>query len=108
MPPGPKTPSRRLQRLGQGAAIGLSLLAWAPAASAQNQEAPEASATVDNNDFRERVLGAESPAPTPPPAPEPPAAAPDDDEREIDFEADGLEYNSDTDVVTATGDVILR
>ena len=108
MPPGPKTPSRRLQRLGQGAAIGLSLLAWAPVASAQDQEAPEAPATVDNNDFRERVLGVETPAPTPPPAPEPPPAAPTDGEREIDFEADGLEYNSDTDVVTATGDVILR
>src|SRR5690606_14030344 len=107
MPPGSKTPSRRLQRLGQGAAIGLSLLALAPAALAQETDSPEARATVDNDDFRERVLGTETPQPTPAPAPAPESPTPDG-EREIDFEADGLEYNSETEVVTATGNVLLR
>lgn len=107
MPPGPKTPSRSLQRLGQGAAIGLSLLVFAPAALAQDTDSPEARAPVDSGDFRERVLGTEMPTPTPAPAPAPESPTPDG-EREIDFEADGLEYNSETEVVTATGNVLLR
>jgi LPS-assembly protein len=44
--------------------------------------------------------------PTPAPAPAP--AAPAQGDRQIDFEANGLEYDSDSDVVTATGNVILR
>jgi LPS-assembly protein len=105
MPPGPPPPSRRLQRLRQGAAIGLSALCLVPlSAWAQDGDAAIGQ-TTDDNDFRERVLG---PAPAPAPAPAPPPAPSPSGEREIAFEANGLEYDSEADVVTATGDVLLR
>jgi len=106
MPPGPPPPSRRLQRLRQGAAIGISALCLAPLpAWAQDGDAPQA-ATTDDGDFRERVLGpSTTPEPEPEPTPAPPSTGGD---REIGFEADGLEYDSDSDVVTASGNVILR
>jgi len=62
---------------------------------------------------------ARAPELTPPPEPfeeqetepeaadTPPQAAPGDDRR-IDFEADGLAYDSEADVVTANGNVVLR
>src|SRR5688500_8213262 len=102
MPPGPLPPSQRLQRLRRGAVIGLSALCLVPLpASAQDGDA--ATAITDDNDFRERVLGPEpEAAPAPAPAPSPTG------QREIGFEADGLEYNSEADVVTATGNVLLR
>ena len=108
MPPGPssplQSPSRRSSRLALGALIGVSALCLTPLA-ARAQDSPAADIVdTDANDFRERVLGpAPAPAPTPAPAP-----APSTGERQIDFEADGLEYDSDADVVTATGNVLLR
>jgi len=110
MPPGPPSPllgqSRRSPRLRHGALLGLSMACLAPLpASAQDGQAPGVEGAEEAADFRERVLGP-APAPTPPPEPAP-APAPQGD-REIAFEADGLEYDSDADVVTATGNVILR
>ena len=111
MPPGPSSspqgPSRRLQRLRLGIVIGVSACCLVPLpAWAQDDPAPDTQ-TTDDNDFRARVLG---PAPDAVPEPEPvPAPAPSPTgQREIDFEADGLEYDSDADVVTATGNVLLR
>ena len=108
MPPGPssplQSPSRRSSRLALGALIGVSALCLTPLA-ARAQDSPAADIVdTDANDFRERVLGP-APAPAPTPAPAPP---PSTGERQIDFEADGLEYDSDADVVTATGNVLLR
>jgi LPS-assembly protein len=48
-----------------------------------------------------------APPPEPEPA-EPPAEAAPDGDRRIDFEADGLAYDSEADVVTANGNVVLR
>src|SRR5688500_3291778 len=104
MPPGPLPPSQRLQRLRQGAVIGLSAMCLLPL-PVWAQDGDAATAISDDNDFRTRVLGP-APEAAPPPAPTP-APSPTG-EREIDFEADGLEYNSEADVVTATGNVILR
>ena len=109
----PHGQSRRLRRLQCGAVIGLSVLCLVPLpASAQDGQAPGvqgAEGTQDDSDFRERVLGpapepTPAPVPAPPPAPEFNAAG----DRQIAFEADGLEYDNDADVVTATGNVLLR
>jgi LPS-assembly protein len=104
MPPGSPHPSQRLQRLRQGAVIGLSALCLVPL-PAWAQDGDAAAVITDDNDFRERVLGPEPEAEAAPAhAPTPSATG----QREIGFEADGLEYNSDADVVTATGNVLLR
>ena len=98
MPPGSLPPSQRLQRLRQGAVIGFSALClaplpvWAQDGSARGMATSQGPAeTRCQNDGLAQ------------PADESPLAG-----REIDFEADGLEYESDADVVTATGNVILR
>jgi len=89
MPPGLLPPSRRLQRLRQGAVIGLAALCLAPLpAWAQDGAAPDLAAINANrcqNEDAGLLAG-----------------------REIDFEADGLEYDSDSEVVTAKGNVLLR
>jgi LPS-assembly protein len=111
MPPGPPSlphgQSLRLRPSRLGAAIGLLCLAPLPAFAQDGQapgvEGPEEA--QDNADFRERVLG---PAPAPTPVPAPTLAPSPSGDREIDFEADGLEYNNETEVVTASGNVILR
>ena len=106
MPPGPppplQGPSQRLQRLHRSAIIGLSALCLVPlSAQAQDGSAPGVASSEDRADIGLQREGA------PPPA----GGIPGDEvqgERAIDFEADGLEYDSDADVVTATGNVLLR
>ncbi|HYD25128.1 MAG TPA: LPS assembly protein LptD [Croceibacterium sp.] len=92
MPPGPETPLQapayRLQRLHWGAALTLALVLLPGAARAQDE--PQQGAAASG------ALATEVPG---------------DDasgQRQIAFEADGLSYDSDSDVVTATGNVLLR
>ena len=89
MPPGQtiqlQAPYRRLQPLRRGAAMAAVLLLMAPA-YAWGQEGPPPA------------------APAPEPIPEFDAAG----QRQIAFEANDLEFNSESDTVTASGDVVLR
>lgn len=84
MPPGPppmlQAPPHRLQPLRRGAAAGLALalLIPLPALAQEGSPAPETASDAGQ--------------------------AP----REIAFEANEVSYDSDTDVVTASGDVLLR
>ena len=80
MRPGPLSPPRRLRPLSWGAALSLALLAPLPAFAQASAPAP----------------AEEAPADTP------------DGTRAIAFEANEVSYDSDKEVVTASGDVILR
>jgi LPS-assembly protein len=104
MPPGPPSlphgQSPRLRRPRLGAAIGLLCLAPLPA-FAQEGQAPGVAGAEEPEEIGSQQEGFQAPI----------GEVPGDGatgEREIDFEADGLEYNSETEVVTASGNVILR
>lgn len=107
MPPGLLYPlhgqSRRSRPFRHAALLGFSALCLAPLPVwAQGNETSDIE--QPDPEFRERVLGpAEEPEPGPPPSL--PSLG---DDREIDFEADGIEYDADADIVSATGNVILR
>jgi LPS-assembly protein len=98
----------RLQPLRYGAALALVLALLPVSARAQEGQAPgvQGPEELTEPDLRERVFGP-APAPTPAPAPAPPPVNASG-EREIAFEATTLDYDSDADVVTASGDVLLR
>ena len=112
MPPAPETTlqarNNRLQPLRRDVALtlALALLPWP--AWAQDGQAPGVMGPDEQvePDLRERVFG---PSPAPAPAPSP-APTPTDTlaGREIAFEASSLNYDSDTEIVTASGDVLLR
>ncbi|MCA1662159.1 MAG: LPS assembly protein LptD [Novosphingobium sp.] len=110
MPRSPRPrPHARVHRL-RGLAVGLAVacalpaLAWSSTALAQ-----EGSAAIDKRqndplgarpteEFPAPALGQpDRPRPSPPPA----------DEQRIDFEADSVEYASESEVVTARGNVVL-
>lgn len=78
-PPAMRTPVRRLQDL-RPAAAGLAILLAAPVPALAQEAIPA----------------------------DPPAAQPAQDARQIDFEATEVSYDSNADVVTASGDVLLR
>ena len=91
-------PSLRGLAVGLALACALPALVWPSVAAAQDGTA----AAVD-------PLGARQGEPFPAPAlsqPASPAAATADEER-INFEADRVEYGNDTEIVNATGSVVL-
>ena len=91
-------PSLRGLAVGLALACALPALVWPSVAAAQDGTA----AAVD-------PLGARQREPFPAPAlsqPASPAAATADEER-INFEADRVEYGNDTEIVNATGSVVL-
>jgi len=106
MPPGSPSPleglSRRTRRQRLGAALSVPLLALlALPAAAQEGQAPGVQGADEPDDIGRANEG------VPPVAGEVPgdeAAA----TREIAFESDAVSYNSDTDTVTAEGNVVLR
>jgi len=107
MPRSPRTrPQARFGRLrgllgGLAAACAMCALAWPTLASAQ-----DGSAAVDKRqaDPLQSRQGEQFPAPAlSQPASPPPSAEGD----RIDFEADRVEYGNDTEVVTASGNVVL-
>ncbi len=105
MPPGLPCPSsaslpRRLAEL-----LGVSLLVLA-AVPAMAQEGEPSSVEDPDTELREEVFGP-TPAPTREPTPSPAPAVNADGPRQVAFEADGLEYNNESDTVTATGNVLL-
>src|SRR5688572_3429494 len=97
----------RLQPLRLGAALALVLAVLPLPAQGQDGQAPGVQGPEELNepDLRERVFGP-TPEPTPAPSPAPPETP--GGERQIAFEATSLDYDSDADVVTASGDVLLR
>jgi LPS-assembly protein len=105
MPPGPETPLQvpadRLQALRWGAALALAAAAVPHAAWAQDGSAPGVATADDPDNIGRQREG------LPQPTGEIPGATATG-ERRIAFEANGLQYDSDTDVVTASGEVLLR
>nr|WP_166179059.1 LPS assembly protein LptD [Altererythrobacter segetis] len=99
-----QAPARRLFALRRGAAIAAVLaLAWSAMAAAQDGTAPG----VDTRETRAGEPLAKRPqegAPAPPPGPGTNAQG----ERRVAFEASQVDYDSDADTVTASGDVVLR
>ena len=102
--PRPQARVHRLRGLALGLAVACALpvLAWSSAAAAQ-----EGAAAIDKraND----PLGPRTTEQFPAPAlsqPASPGPEPTDEER-IDFEADAVEYASDSETVTARGNVVL-
>jgi LPS-assembly protein len=90
--------------VGVALACALAALAWPALAAAQ-----DGSAAVDKEKTEQPAadpLGARQGEIFPAPALSQPAA-PASDEPRIDFEADRVEYGNDTQVVTATGNVVL-
>ena len=102
MPPGPLPTPCRLQPLARGAAAGLALALLAPLpAMAQEGSAPGVATAEDPEDIGRQQEG----------FPGPVGEIPGDtaeDTREIAFEANEVSYDSNTEVVTASGDVLLR
>ena len=102
-----QAPSRRLRALPLGSALAASLaLAWPLAAAAQDGSAPGVD-TVDTQlppAGEPLAIRPQESAPVPAPGPGPNAQG----DRQVAFEANQVDYNSDSDVVTASGDVILR
>ena len=96
-------PSLRGLAVGLALACALPALAWPALAAAQ-----DGSAAIDKAQAEPASdpLGARSGETFPAPALAQPAA-PAPDEPRIDFEADRVEYGNDTQVVTATGNVVL-
>jgi LPS-assembly protein len=85
------------------------MLAWPAAAAAQVTAAPPPQSEGPQAAPADQPAGilATRPgegAPTPPPGPGPNAEG----DRQVAFEASQVDYNSDADVVTASGDVVLR
>jgi LPS-assembly protein len=84
----------------RGAAAGLLLCAaWPYAATAQDGGQAPGLETIE--DLR-------NPRPEVPPIIDPDRPAPPEGPRAIDFEADELRFDSEADIVTATGNVVLR
>src|SRR5436190_17942450 len=106
MPPGspsePHSPSPRLRPLCWGAAVSLLALCLAPLpAWAQEGQAPGVAGADDPDNVGRAEQGLQGPV----------GEVPGEDTqatREIAFESDAVSYNSDTDTVTAEGNVILR
>jgi LPS-assembly protein len=82
----------------RGAALAV-LLACAWPVSTHAQEGGQAPGLETIDELR-------NPRPQVPPTPE--APPPQSDERAIDFEADQLRYDTEADIVTASGNVVLR
>src|SRR5690606_33492080 len=83
MRPGPLPPPRRLRPLSWGAAMALALVLIAPLPAHAQDRAPAPPSSAIPGDTAE-------------------------DARAVAFEANAVSYDSDTDVVTAEGDVVLR
>jgi len=106
MPPGSPSPlvglSRRSRRHHLSAALSVSLVAMlALPAAAQEGQAPGVRGADDPDNIGRADQG----------VPAVNGEVPGDNAtgaREIEFEANGVSYNSDTDTVTAEGDVVLR
>ena len=128
-PPQPLLPSRTLVLSGWRSSAGVlalvaGLLAMPAVATAQDGAAPGVQTAEDLADdpaLREPLPPQLDPEEAPLEAEEPDAPEDDDDplggllqpsetpgEREIAFEADALQYDSNSDIVTATGDVVLQ
>ena len=102
-----QAPFCRLRALPLGTVLAVTLaMTWSSGAAAQDGSAPG----VDTVDTQQPATGEplaarpQESAPVPPPGPGPNAQG----DRQVAFEASQVDYNSDTDVVTASGDVILR
>lgn len=96
-----QAPSRCLRALPLGSALALAtVVAWPAAASAQDAAVPAAETPPD----RPLAPQPQESAPLPPPGPGPDAQG----NRRVAFEASQVDYDSDTEVVTASGNVILR
>ena len=95
-------PTRRLQRLRRSALIGFSVLCLAPLPVwAQEGQAPGVAGADDPDNIGRANQGLQGPVGEIP-------GEDATDTREIAFESDAVSYNSDTDTVTAEGNVILR
>jgi LPS-assembly protein len=101
----------RLRALHSGAALAAALALAVPAVAAAQDSAASPTAPAE----RPETAPADQPArplatrpaesqPAPPPGPGPTAEG----DRQVAFEANGVSYDTDTDSVTAEGDVILR
>ena len=102
-----QAPFCRLRALPVGTALAVTLaLTWPNGAAAQDGSAPGADTVDTQQPAAGEPLAArpQESAPVPPPGPGPNAQG----DRQVAFEASQVDYNSDTDVVTASGDVILR
>ena len=104
-----QAPRRRLLALRRGAGIAVALaFAWPATAAAQAGAAPG----VDTREPQPDQPRSDQPlakrpeevAPVPAPGPGPNAQG----ERQVAFEATQVDYDSNSDTVTASGDVILR
>jgi LPS-assembly protein len=101
--PALQAPVIGLPALHRGTAIAVALaLAWPAAAAAQDSAA--STQTVPPPTAEPLATRPQEGAPTPPKGPGPNAEG----DRQVAFEASQVDYNSDNDVVTASGDVILR
>lgn len=92
----PHASKSMLRQLSASGAAGLVFLCAAPQASAQDESGPETPVMQDVEPATRQA--------TTVPIPEFNA----DGQRQIGFEADTLEYDQDTDTVSASGNVILR
>lgn len=112
MPPGPQTVLQakftRLQALRRGLLAGLVAVLVPLPAAAQTEVAP---GLVGADDFREdevRERDRDRQDSNLPPPPQPDGSEAVDSPREIAFEATTVSYDSESDTVTAEGDVVLR
>jgi LPS-assembly protein len=100
MPPAAQVLASRTFALRPRAALAILLaIAWPSVAAAQDGGQAPGLETID--DLR-------NPRVTVPRTPEPEKPAEPDGPRQIDFEADELRYDTEADIVTASGNVVLR
>jgi LPS-assembly protein len=93
-----------LRALPLGSALALvTALAWPVAAAAQDGSAPGV-AVIGTPSDQPLAARPQEAAPSPPPGPGPDAQG----NRRVAFEASQVDYDSDTQVVTASGNLILR
>lgn len=102
-----RAPIRRLQPLGTGVVATFALLAWQPAL-AQDGDTPDVVPVEVDGDQRADVPPSASLPSSGPSSSGPSSSDTAQDNLAVDFEADELGYDRETDTISASGNVVLR